>query len=257
MLNMKNNPARRTCSRLNSRGKKVAKNTRSTASFVQNLELQRALTLACPRGFLFHLNKDSRGVKTRALNEVSMMLQGKRISAQLEDLEKERVASDTNSSLNVSSIIKQSILERRTLSLLTASKLKDLSIKGKTKFYLKTTEKPGKDSMNVPQVNFKPPKKNLNVLPRLEKHKTYDEDRRLYLDCNKVLLEKPRALNKNRKNWQVTKERYEAANKENSNSNPAVGSLKKWIISEEISSRKKRTVTIFLPLVQVDDQCCR
>ena len=241
-------------SRLHSRETEqlLSKEDKNRSSFVQNMELQRSLTLVNPGGFLFRLNKlKDNTTKNRRQNRSATVLQGKTISSDFKVSENKRDLFVRNSERqdHVASIIKQSILQRQTHSL-AAGKWKGLCIEGKTTFELKTLEDHRKGLMA--EAYSRGFKEKVNLLPPVEKRKTKDELRlsELNLDFSKVLLRKPGVLNKNRTEGKFQREEYKTANNKNDN-------LKSIIpppMTTAPDSPKKRTIIVFLPVVSADEQ---
>lgn len=241
-------------SRLHSRETEqlLSKEDKNRSSFVQNMELQRSLTLVNPGGFLFRLNKlKDNTTKNRRQNRSATVLQGKTISSDFKVSENKRDLFVRNSERqdHVASIIKQSILQRQTHSL-AAGKWKGLCIEGKTTFELKTLEDHRKGLMA--EAYSRGFKEKVNLLPPVEKRKTKVELSlsELNLDFSKVLLRKPGVLNKNRTEGKFQREEYKTANNKNDN-------LKSIIpppTTTAPDSPKKRTIIVFLPVVSADEQ---
>lgn len=239
-------------SRLHSREMEqlLSKEDKNRSSFVQNMELQRSLTLVSPGGFLFRLNKlKDNAAKNRRQNGSAIVLQGKTLSSDFEVLENKKDLFVRNSERrDVATIIKQSILQRQTHSL-AAGNWKGLRIEGKTTFDLKTLENQRKGPMV--EAYSRGFKEKVNLLPPVEKRKTKDELRELNLDFNKVLLRKPGVLNKNRIEGKFQREEYKTANNKNNDN------LKRIIpplMTTAPDSPKKRTIIVFLPVVSTDEQ---
>lgn len=231
----------------------LSRQNKNSSNFVQNLELQRSLTLASPGGFLFRLNKlKDNAAKNRRQNGTAIMLQGKTISSHLEVLENKRNLFVRNSERqDVAAIIKQSILQRRIRSL-AATKWMGLRIEGETMFELKTLENQRKSSME--EAYSRDFKEKVNLLPPVEKRKTKDELRELNLDFNKVLLRKPGVLNKNRTEGKFQREEYKTA--KNNNNDTLKSTIPPTTTTTPVSPQK-RIITVFLPVVSADEQFCR
>ena len=239
-------------SRLHSREMEqlLSKEDKNRSSFVQNMELQRSLTLVSPGGFLFRLNKlKDNAAKNRRQNGSAIVLQGKTLSSDFEALENKRDLFVRNSERrDVATIIKQSILQRQTHSL-AASNWKGLRIEGKTTFDLKTLENQRKGPMA--EAYSRGFKEKVNLLPPEGKRKTIDELRELNLDFNKVLLRKPGVQNKNRIEGKFQREEYKTANNKN---NDNLKSIIPPLMTTAPDSPKKRTIIVFLPVVSTDEQ---
>jgi len=241
-------------SRLHSREMEqlLSKGDKNRSSFVQNMELQRSLTLVSPGGFLFRLNKlKDNTTKNRRQNGSAIVLQGKTISSDFKVSDNKRDLFVRNSERqDVATIIKQSILQRQTHSL-AAGKWKSLFIEGKTTLELKTIENQRKGPKA--EAYSRGFKEKVNLLPPVEKRKTKDELRlrELNLDFNKVLLRKPGVLNKNRTEGKFQREEYKTANNEN---NDNLKSIIPPPMTTAPDSHKKRTIIVFLPVVSADEQ---
>lgn len=233
---------------------------KKNSDFIQDLEIHRRLSLASPRGFLFRLHKDG-GSRTQSQGtHAAIMLRGRRIPGQKdgEFYRSSPVCQD------VSSVIRQSILQRRTPSLLTASKLKQLRIVGETTFLLKAQKNLQKDTPHrgtIP-VNLEPRDERIDPLPPLAKHKAYEEsqteneftelkDSSLSLDCKQLSPGKRNVSDTNKKGSKVSRETFGSMDQERYNSSCLV-----HLKNEETSSKstqKKRTITVFLPVIPTDD----
>jgi len=242
-------------SRLHSRETEqlLSKEDKNRSSFVQNMELQRSLTLVSPGGFLFRLNKlKDNTTKNRRQNGSAIVLRGKTISSDFKVSENKRDLFVRNSERqdHVASITKQSILQRQTHSL-AAGKWKGLCIEGKTTFELKTLENHRKGPMA--EAYSRGFKEKVNLLPPVEKRKTKDELRlrELNLDFNKVLLRKSGVLNKNRTEGKFQREEYKTANNKN---NDNLKSIIPAPMTTAPDSPKKRTIIVFLPVVPAEEQ---
>lgn len=236
------------------------KNTK--ASSVENLEFQRSLSFASPGGFLFRLKKDD-GVKSLTQRDPpKITLQGKRISSgQKEgDFFRSRVGQP-----DVSSIIRQSILQRSKLALRSASNFKDLRIEGETTFLLKAEKNPQNHGMDKPPVSLKPRKGNVEILPPLAKHRAHDKsqkqkritelkDTSLSLDGNQIMPAAKQDVSvENKMENKVSRRAHRVADKTKYDKNHGFICFG----SEEMitdRTRRKRTITVFLPVFSTDEQ---
>ena len=230
---------------------------KKNSDFIQDLELQRSLSLASPRGFLFRLHKDGGSTTQSQGTKAAIMLHGRRILRQKEG----EFCRSYPVSQDVSSVIRQSILQRRTFSLLTASKLKQLRIVGETTFLLKARRNLQKDAPyreTIP-VNLQPRDERIGPLPPLAKHEesqtqnefTELKDSSLFLDCKQISPGKPILSDTNKKESKVTRETFGSMDKERYN-NSCFLHLKNEETSSK-STQKKRTITVFLPVIPTDD----
>lgn len=256
MFNVKNNSS---CingigTTLHHRGISKAE-TNKKDSFAQNLELQRSISLASPRGFLFRLNKGG-GVRTQAQDNISKItLKGKRIPGQ-----KDGEFSMGKGGQDVSSIIKCSILQRRTLALTSGNKLKELRIKGEKTLLLKAQRGPQNDLSDVFSVDFRARNKRFDLLPPLAKHKVPEEslkgrriteskDDSLSLGRNQILPRKPEVSDGNKLEIKAVRETYRT--KEKYDKGPID------LTRDEVSlerTLKKRVINVFLPAITTDEQ---
>ena len=230
------------------------KNTK--ASFVENLELQRSLSFASPGGFLFRLNKDD-GVKSLTQRDpAKITLQEKRISSGQNEGEffRSRVGQP-----DVSSIIRQSILQRSKLALGSASNFKDLRIEGETTFLLKNPQNHG---MDKPPISLKPRKGK--ILPPLAKHRAHDrsqkqktitelKDTSLSLDGNQILPAAKQDVSvENKMENKLSRRAHRVADKTKCNRNGFICFGGEEMISDR--TQGKRTITVFLPVISTDEQ---
>ena len=254
---------RNTCingisTRLHHRG---IRNANTKASFVENLELQRSLSFASPGGFLFRLNRDD-GVKSLTQRDpAKIMLQGKRISSGQKEGEffRSRVGQP-----DVSSIIRQSILQRSKLALGSASNFKDLRIEGETTFLLKAEKNPQNHGMDKPPVSLKPRKGNVEILPPLAKHRAHDKsqkqkriaelkDTSLSLDGNQILPAAKQDVSvENKMENKVSRRAHRVADKTKYDRNSFICFGSEEMISDR--TQRKRTITVFLPVISTDEQ---
>ena len=250
-----------TGTRLHRRGiQNAIKNTKP--SFVENLELQRSLSFASPGGFLFRLNKDD-GVKSLTQgNPAKITLQGKRICSGKNEGKffRSTVGQD------VSSILRQSILQRSKLALRSASNFKDLRIDGETTYLLKAEKNPQNHCMNKSPVSLGSRKGNVDVFPPLAKYRAHDksqkqkrtstesQDTSLSLDGNQILPAAKQDVSvENKMENKVFRRAHRVADKTKYNRNGfmCLGS------EESISDRRtqsKRIITVFLPVISTDEQ---
>lgn len=229
-------------------------------SFVQNLELQRGLSLVSPGGFLFRFNKDNRLTQLQG-NTSKITLQGKRIAGQKDgEFFRNKVNQD------VSSIIQQSISERRTLAVTSASKLKELRIEGAKTFLLKAQENPRNERLDAISVNFENRRDKVSLsLPPLAKYKAPDEspngkritelkDSSLSLACNQILPWKPDVSDENKFQIKALMEKDRALEKtKNADQSFIRHESDDIIVISERKSHKKRMINVFLPAISTEE----
>lgn len=237
----------------------VPNEDRKKDSFIQNVELQRSLSFVSPRGFLFRLNKDERTLSQRQGNI-------KRDTRRIHEKTDAREFYTTKvgrAQQDVSSIIQNSILQRRNLALKSASKLKELRVDGAN--LLKADGNPQHERLDVfSPIDFKARKDRATILPLLTKHKTLGDDsvqrRRkamdfkayspLSINSNQILPRKPEILEmKAFDNFPKEKHRTEENIKFESN---VVHQEHDGIISEGI--QRRRTIDVFLPAITTDEE---
>ncbi|KAJ7376525.1 hypothetical protein OS493_034262 [Desmophyllum pertusum] len=237
----------------------VPNEDRKKDSFIQNVELQRSLSFVSPRGFLFRLNKDERTLSQRQGN----IKRARRIHEKT-DAREFYTTKVGREQQDASSIIQNSILQRRNLALKSASKLKELRVDGAN--LLKADGTPQHERLDVfSPIDFKARKDRATILPLLTKrHKTLGDDsvqrRRkamdfkayspLSINSNQILPRKPEVLEmKAFDNFPKKKHRTEENIKFESN---VVHQENDGIISE--GTQKRRTIDVFLPAITTDEE---
>jgi len=240
---------------------------RKMHSFVQNVELQRNLSLVSPGGFLFRLNKDSHkdeGVQSHRQRNIKRDKKRIHDKTSQEEFFSSVVSYDQR---DVSSIIQNSILQRRNLALKSASRLQELRVEGANKFLLKGDNLQNK-RVDALSIDFKARKDGVNLLPRLRKPQTMkdiDIKRRrkltdlktryspLSINSNQILLRQPEvSIMKELDNY-PEKQRTET----NSNADYARNVLQyesHGVISEPERPQTRRTINVFLPAIATDEE---
>lgn len=231
-------------------------NSEKKDSYAENVELLRSLSLASPRGFLFRLYKNEPR-KSPSQNE--MRIRSK--SDRREDLYTAiAVGSDQRS--DVSSIIQNSILQRRNLALKSASKLKELRIEGANKVTVTADNDSKSECLGVRTssgISLKGRKQRTNLSPLLPKHRrTHDSSLQqttksvsnkvyppLKINCNQIFLRQPaeEKIFQNR-----TKEKPRGSD-DQKREREAIDNEDARIFSR---THKKRTINVFLPNILTD-----
>ena len=249
--------------------KDVLNGGRKMDSFVQNVELQRNLSLVSPGGFLFRLNKDShKDERVQSHRQGNIKRDKKRIhdKTSQEELCSTVVSYDQR---DVSSIIQNSILQRRNLALKSANRLQELRVEGANNFLLKAEDNLQTDErVDTLSINCKTRKDGATLLPRLRKPQTMnnlDVKRRrkltefktryspLSINSNHILLRQPEALTLKELNNCAENQRTE----NNSNTDYArnvVQHESHGIISEPERPQTRRTINVFLPAISTDEE---
>ena len=238
-------------------------------SFVQNVELQRNLSLVSPGGFLFRLNKDShKDEREQSHRQGNIKRDKRRIHDKTIASQEEFFSSvDSYDQRDVSSIIQNSILQRRNLALKSARRLQELRVEGANKFLLKGEDNLQNESVDALSINFKTGKDGSTLLPRLRKPQAmndFDIKRRrkltdlktryspLSINSNQILLRQPVSTMKELDNC-PEKQRAET----NSNTDYARNVLQHkshGIISEPERPQTRRTIKVFLPAISTDEE---
>ena len=261
MFNAKNNNTgiKGICTTLHHRD--IRNTDTKKGTFVQNLELQRGLSLASPGGFLFRLSKDDREKTQAGGSSAKITLQGKRIVGH-----KDGELFSGRAGYDVPSIIKRTILQRRTLALTSASKLKELRIEGAKKFLLKAQENPQNERIDVLSINLKDRRDRENLLPPMAKHKGLNESQKLERitelkdssiswDCNQILPRKPENLDEKKMQLKALRETHEVTDKEKCKSkSKGFTQVESAEMVSEIT-QKKRIINVFLPAISIEEQC--
>jgi len=240
---------------------------RKMHSFVQNVELQRNLSLVSPGGFLFRLNKDSHkdeGVQSHRQRNIKRDKKRIHDKTSQEEFLSSVVSYDQR---DVSSIIQNSILQRRNLALKSASRLQELRVEGANKFLLKGDNLQNK-RVDALSIDFKARKDGVNLLPRLRKPQTMkdiDIKRRrkltdlktryspLSINSNQILLRQPEVSIMKELDNCPEKQRTET----NSNADYARNVLQyesHGVISEPERPQTRRTINVFLPAIATDEE---
>ena len=251
--------------------KDVPHGCRKMDSFTQNIELQRNLSLVSPGGFLFRLNKDShKDERVQSHHQGNIKRDKRRIHDKTS--EKEFFSSVVSyDQRDVSSIIQNSILQRRNLALRSASRLQELRVEGANNFFLKAEDNLQNERLNALSINFKTRKDGATLLPRLRKPQTMnhlDVKRRrkltdfksyspLSINSNQILLRQPEVstMKQELDNRCSEKQRTET----NSNTDYARNavqheSLGTDNISEPERPQTRRTINVFLPAISTDEE---
>lgn len=241
---------------------------RKMHSFVQNVELQRNLSLVSPGGFLFRLNKDShKDERVQSHRQRNIKRDKKRIhdKTSQEEFFSSVVSYDQR---DVSSIIQNSILQRRNLALKSANRLQELRVEGANKFLLKGEDNLQNKRVDALSIDFKARKNGITLLPRLRKPQTMkdiDIKRRrkltdlktryspLSINSNQILLRQPEVS--------IMKELDNCPEKQttetNSNADYARNVLQyenHGVISEPERPQTRRTINVFLPAIATDEE---
>lgn len=240
---------------------------RKMHSFVQNVELQRNLSLVSPGGFLFRLNKDSHkdeGVQSHRQRNIKRDKKRIHDKTSQEEFFSSVVSYDQR---DVSSIIQNSILQRRNLALKSASRLQELRVEGANKFLLKGDNLQNK-RVDALSIDFKARKDGVNLLPRLRKPQTMkdiDIKRRrkltdlktryspLSINSNQILLRQPEVSIMKELDNCPEKQRTQT----NSNADYARNVLQyesHGVISEPERPQTRRTINVFLPAIATDEE---
>ena len=239
-------------------------------SFVQNAELQRNLSLVSPGGFLFRLNKDShKDERVQSHGPENIKRDKKRIHdktiASQEEFFSRVVSYDQR---DVSSIIQNSILQRRNLALKSARRLQELRVEGANKFLLKGEVNLQNERVDGLSIDFKTRKDGSTLLPRLRKPQAMNDrdlKRRpkltdlktryspLSINSNQILLRQPEVSTMKELDNCPEKQRTET----NSNTDYANNVLQHkshGIISEPERPQTRRTIKVFLPAISTDEE---
>ena len=251
--------------------KDVPNEGRKMDSFAQNAELQRNLSLVSPGGFLFRLNKDPhKDERAQSHHQGNIKRDKRRIhdKTSQEEFFSSVVSYDQR---NVSSIIQNSILQRRNLALKSASSLKELRVEGANNFFLKAEDNLQNERLDALSIDFKTRKDGGTLLPRLRKPQTMknlDVKRRRHLtdfktysplsiNSNQILLRQPEVstMKQELDNRCPEKQRTET----NSNTDYArnvvqqenLGTIN---ISEPERPQTRRTINVFLPAISTDEE---
>lgn len=231
-------------------------NSEKKDSYTENVELLRSLSLASPRGFLFRLYKNEPR-KSPSQNE--MRIRSK--SDRQEDLYT-AIAVGNDQRSDVSSIIQNSILQRRNLALKSASKLKELRIEGANKFTVTADNDSKSECLGVctsSGISLKGRKQRRNLSPLLPKHRrkhdsslqqtTKSVSNKVYpslkINCNQIFPRQPEEkIFQNR-----TKEKLRGSDDQKCE-REAIDNEDARVLSRR--THKKRTINVFLPNILTD-----
>lgn len=244
--------------------KEVPNEDRKKDSFLQNVELQRSLSLVSPGGFLFRLNKDlHKDERVQSHRQGNIKRDKRRIHDKTERPEffSSVVGCDQR---DVTAIIQNSILQRRNLALKSASKLKELRVEGANKFQLKAEDDSRNKRLDEFSIDFKARKDAATFLPQLArptgktlgnsaqwKRKAMDFKAYypLSINSNHISLRKPEVSEM--KSFETCPtEKHRTIDDKNYASNVHHGS--EGIISER--AEKRRTINVFLPAISTDEE---
>ena len=139
-------------------------------SFMENISLQKSLSLVSPEGFLFRLNNEERGKRQsqEGIRETDNAAE-RAASHPLQQNDNKSIGGKAVAR-DVSSIIQCSILQRRTRSITSPRKLEQLRIEGETKALSKTEYEIGRTHM-FPR-SLKAKQDEFKQLPPLKTYKT-------------------------------------------------------------------------------------
>ena len=234
-------------------------------SFLQNVELQRSLSLVSPGGFLFRLNKDlHKDERVQSHRQGNIKRDKRRIHDKTDrrDFFTSVVSCDRG---NVSSIIQNSILQRRNLALKSASKMKELRVDGANKFLLKAEDDSRKERLDVFSIDFKARKDAVTFLPQLarptgkpltnaaqqrRKATDYKAYSPLSINSHHISLKKPE-VSEMKLFDTCPREKHRTIDDKNYASN-VVHDESEEAISER--TQKRRTINVFLPAISTDEE---
>lgn len=245
--------------------KEVPNESRKKDSFLQNVEIQRSLSLVSPGGFLFRLNKDlHKDERVQSHRQGNIKRDKRRIHDKTERPEffTSVVGCDQR---DVTAIIQNSILQRRNLALKSASKLKELRVEGANKFLLKAEDDPKNKRFDEFSIDFKARKDAATLLPQLARptgkalgnsaqrrrkvtdFKAYSP---LSINSNHISLRKPE-VSEMKSFDTCSKEKHITVDDKTFERNVLhYGS--EGIISER--TEKRRTINVFLPAISTDEE---
>lgn len=245
----------------------VPNENREMNSFDQNVELQRNLSLVSPGGFLFRLNKDlNKDERVQSHRQGNIKRDKRRIhdKTSYEEFFSSVVSCDQR---DVSSIIQNSILQRRNLALKSASRLKELRVEGANKFLLKAEDNLQNERLDALSIDFKARKDGATLLPQLRKPQTMHDfikrrrkatDFKAYsplsINSNQILLRQPevstmKELDNCPKEKQRTENNLNTDCPKNVIRHESLG-----IISEPERTQIRRTINVFLPAISTDEE---
>lgn len=232
---------------------------RKKDSFLQNVELQRSLSLVSPGGFLFRLNKDfHKDERVQSHRQGSIKRDKRRIHDKTGQREFFTSVVDCGQR-DVASIIQNSILQRRNLSLKSASKLKELRVEGANKFPLKAendlrNERMGKYGTTLlPQLPRPTDKTLCTSSQQRRKAMSFKAYSALSVNSNHILLRKAE-VSKMKPFETCTKEKDKTVDTKTFASD-VVQFESEGIISERTQKpEKRRTIDVFLPAISTDEE---
>ena len=245
--------------------KEVPREDKKKDSFLQNVELQRSLSLVSPGGFLFRLNKDlHRDERVQSHRQGNVKRDKRRIHDKTDKREFFTSVVDCGKR-DVASIIQNSILQRRNLSLKSASKLKELRVEGANKFPLKAEDDLRNERLDDFSIDFKTRKEGATLFPQLPRPTnktlcTSSQQRRkamsfraysaISVNNNHILLKKPE-LSDMKRFETCPKEKHRTVDTKNYASD-VVQFESEEIISER--TQKRRTINVVLPAISTDEE---
>jgi len=248
--------------------KDVPNGGRKMDSLAQNVEIQRNLSLVSPGGFLFRLNKDSHKDERVQSHRQGNFKRDKRRIHDKTSQEEFFSSVESYDQRDVSTIIHNSILQRRKLALKSASKLKELRVEGANKFQLKAEDSLQNERLDALSIDLKTRKDGASLLPRLGKPQTINNlavnKRRkltnfkmyspLSIKSSQILLRQPEvsAMKEELDNCPVKQKTENNLNTDytrNVFQNASHGT-----ISETERPQTRRTINVFLPAIPKDEE---
>ena len=249
--------------------KDVPNGGRKMDSFVQSVELQSNLSLVSPGGFLFRLNKNShKDERVQSHRQVNIKRDKKRIhdKASQQEFFSRAVSYDQR---DVSSIIQNSILQRRNLALKSASRLQELRVEGANKFLLKAEDNLQNERLDALSIDFKARKDGPSLLPRLRKPQTMNEldvKRRrkltdlktryspLSIKSNQILLRQPGVSTVKELDNCPEEQKTETHSNTDSDASNVLQHESHGTISKPERPQTRRTINVFLPAISTDEE---
>lgn len=248
--------------------KDVPNGGRKMGSLVQSAELQRNLSLVSPGGFLFRLNK---GLHKEERVQPHRLVNIKRDKKRIHDKTSQQeffsgvVSYDHR---DVSSIIQNSILQRRNLALKSPSRLQELRVEGANKFLLKAEDNLPNERLDALSIDFKTRKDGPTLLPQLKKPQTMSDldvkKRRkltdfktryspLSIKSSQILLRQPEISTLKELDNCPEKQKTETT----SNTDYASDVLQhesNGTISKTERPQTRRTINVFLPAISTEEE---
>lgn len=248
--------------------KDVPNGGRKMDSLAQNVEIQRNLSLVSPGGFLFRLNKDSHKDERVQSHRQGNLKRDKRRIHDKTSQEEFFSSVESYDQRDVSTIIHNSILQRRKLALKSASKLKELRVEGANKFQLKAEDNLQNERLDALSIDFNTRKDGASLLPRLRKPQimnNLDVNKRrkftnfkmyspLSIKSSQILLREPEVLSMKEEldNCPVKQKTEDNLNTDyarNVFQNASHGT-----ITEPERPQTRRTINVFLPAIPKDEE---